>query len=223
MAGPYIPTQDALLDEWARNFSTLISATPANYGLLPADAVTIAQAVAIFRLAYAKVAIPENRTAILVIAKDNAKADMLIVVRAYAMIIKSNLGITDQLKAGLGLNIDDPTPTPIGPPDTCPILMIMGATPGCHTLRFADYNTPAARRKPFGAVHIQLFAATTTVLQPAPDPENCNLIGSYTKNNVSVLYALAEDGKKAWYYSRWITRRGYVGPWSSPVGMTIAW
>ena len=84
---------------------------------------------------------------------------MLDIVRPYAQQIRANRGISNADKTALGLNVPDGTPTPVPAPSTSPILAVIGATPGEHTIRFADSATPDKRGKPFGAIGLQLFVA----------------------------------------------------------------
>ena len=49
---PYIPVKDADLANWLDNFSALITASPATYGLVAGDAVAIAAQVAAWDAAY---------------------------------------------------------------------------------------------------------------------------------------------------------------------------
>jgi len=52
VVAPYIPPTSSGLDGFAANFSTLISAAPATYGLTAGDATAIATATALYHAAY---------------------------------------------------------------------------------------------------------------------------------------------------------------------------
>ena len=60
---PYIPPKDPALNNWLNNFTTLISANPAMYGLAPSDASNIAAAVSTWSAAYMPVTSPMTKTA----------------------------------------------------------------------------------------------------------------------------------------------------------------
>src|SRR5438046_3013565 len=160
--GSYIPTRDAELGQWVGNFSTLISASPATYGLVAGDAAAIAGYVNAFVAALTVVNNPATKTKATVAAKDGAKAAMLDIVRPYAQQVRNNNGVSNADKTALGLTIVDRTPTPVPPPTSSPLLSVIGATPGEHTLRYSDANTPDSRRKPAGTIGLQLFVAVAS-------------------------------------------------------------
>ncbi len=219
MQTPYIPESDAAFAAWLTNFSTLISADPSQYGLEAADGVAIANQETAFVAALQLATDPATRTKPSVAGKDAARAAALTVVRPYAIQIRNNLGVSNQAKLDLGLNIPDPTPTPIPAPASAPILAVIGATFGQHTLRYADENTPAARRKPFGAVGLELFVAIADA--PVSDPAEASFVRVVTRQPLAVSHDSADNGRMATYFGRWITRTGLAGPWSSPVSYTI--
>ena len=54
MAGSYLPTREPELRDWVVNFSNLITAAPATYGLVAADATAPAWTMSNVRLFVAK-------------------------------------------------------------------------------------------------------------------------------------------------------------------------
>jgi hypothetical protein len=90
---------------------------------------------------------------------------------------------------------------------------------GVHTLRFADANTPASRKKPFGAIGLQVFR--NIGIAPVTDPNAAVFYGVASRQPFAVNFIAADNGKVCTYFGRWITLRGLVGPWSPPVSMTI--
>lgn len=216
---PYIPQQDEALRSWANNFAALITAAPATYGLTAPDAVTI-QAVADAYDAALTIAVnPSTRTAPTVAAKDSARAALLDTCRPYAQNVRANLGVTNEDKLALGLNLIVTTRTPIPAPDSNPLLSVIGATQGVHTIRFADANTPDSRSKPFGAIALQLFI--NVGVAPVTDPDTAVFYASVTRQPFGVQFTSGDNGKVATYFGRWITRTGLVGPWSPPVSFGI--
>jgi hypothetical protein len=219
MANPYIPTRDSLLVDWAENFSNKISASPGTYGLTPGDAVAIAALVDGFSDAYALVADPATKTKPVVAAKDAAKAAMLSGVRPYAILIRNNLGVSNQAKLDLGLTVPDPTPTPIPAPTTSPMLTLIGSTPGQLTLRASDQNTPDLRAKPFGVIALHLFAAEQG--DSVPTFEDSRYVGTFTRQPMALDTAAFTPGKTLHLWARWVTRTGKYGPWSSSISVIV--
>lgn len=105
-------------------------------------------------------------------------------------------------------------------PQTSPLLNIKAATPGSHTVTYADSLEPEKKAKPFGAASIQLFCAIKDTAT-----ENVNdaaFVGLFTMNPIATEFGEADDGKMATYFARWSGKRGDVGPWSLPISMAIA-
>lgn len=220
MPNPYIPSTDAALLAFSLNFSTLLTAAPATYGLTAPDAATIAGEHGQYETALALAVDPPTRTAVTVAAKDVARASLVAIIRQYAMIIRNDPNVTDPNKIALGLNPINDARTPINAPGTSPLLNVVFATPGGHTLRFADTLTPDSGKKPFGAMQLQLFV--NVGVAAIVDPTAAQLYGQFTKNPVVVAFDAGDAGKVATYFGRWVGRRGDVGPWSLPVSMNIA-
>ena len=220
MASDYIPAQDAEALAWMQTFSAGITASPATYNLVAADATAIAAAVSAFAGAQAIAVDPATRTKVTVNQKDAARANAEELCRQYAAGIKVNAGISDADKIAIGVRPINPTRTPIPAPTTSPLLNIVAATPGVQTLRYADSATPDSGKKPFGAIQLQLFVVTGTAA--VTDPDSAAFLAAHTRNPVEVPFTSADDGKVATYFARWATRTGEVGPWSLPVSMRIA-
>jgi hypothetical protein len=213
MSTPYIPTKDNEFSVWSANFALVLSTAYAAYGLAASDATAISAADATWQAAYAVATTEATRTKVTVAAKDLARNQCKALERGYANVIQANSGITQDQKADLGLTIRDTTKSPIPAPTTSPILTIVGATPGQLTVRYADQNTPSARKKPVGAIALQLFAATSATV--ISDPSTLPLKASVTRNPVGLDFVSGDAGKTAYIAGRWITRRGLVGPWSA--------
>ena len=216
----YIPRSDSGFRDFLHNFATLIQADPNKYGLSESDAQIITNHDESYEAAYVPVQSAATRTTALVGQKDAVKAAAIASVRVYAMIIKANKGVDNEDKLALGIRVNDPTPTPIPAPDSAPLLSIVAAFSGEHVIRFSDENTPASRKKPHGAIQIQINRKIAYGADPVV--EGSELVGLYTKQPIQVPQEQMNAGKTASYFGRWVTRTGLFGPWSLPVGMTIA-
>ena len=219
MAG-YFPRADSLARDWMITFVTKLVDEPSRYGLLPADAASIEEAVNLFAAAYSVCVDKDTRSSSNIITKDKMRAQAERLCRFWAQTIKRNAGVTDADKNGLGIHLDNTTPAPIVAPSSSPSLMIVGATPGAHTLRYHDSMAPTARKKPFGAESLYLFATVSDTV--AADQNEARFIGRFKRNPMGIPFTRADDGKVATYFARWSGPRGDVGPWSLPVSMRIA-
>ncbi len=105
-------------------------------------------------------------------------------------------------------------------PQTPPLLTILGNTPnGVQCLRYADSQSPDARRKAAGATGLELFIALGAERLPVSE---ARFHRTFTKNLIELQYEHWDDGKVATYYGRWVSRGGETGPWSEPTSMRVA-
>lgn len=208
----YIPTKDADLIDWGSNFASVITADPAAYGLLAADALVIQTNFDEFQAAYTLAVNPATRTIVTIAAKDEEKAGFLSLARGYAAIIRANAGVSDEAKAAAGLTIPDPTPTPIPVPTTSPLLAAPLQGQGVILMTITDSATPTLKKKPFGVLGGILYAGVWTGATP-PVPGTLTVVGLYTKSdNVITTASFASPGDKFRFQAQWYNRKGQLGP-----------
>lgn len=217
---PYIPAADPAFANWIDNFSALITADPATYGLLSGDATAIAAVTATWDAAYALVTSPMTKTANTVGAKNNARVSALATVRPYAQTISLNAGVTSAAKIALGVNPRQSTPTPITAPTTNPVLTIANGATLQHYVRYRDSTaSPSVKSKPYGVVSIQIYAqlSATVITNPALITFSSNT----TKSPFIQTWPGGTSGQTAYYAARWVTQKGLVGPWSPIVSAAV--
>lgn len=217
---PYIPSKDANLSNWATNFSSLITAGPGTYGLVAADAVTIAAAVGAFNAAYAVVTSPSTKTAEAVSAKNTSRVTMLQTVRPYAQQIALNAGVSSADKIALGLNPRTSTPSPITPPVSNPVLVFQYAGNLSIALRYRDSAAGVSvKAKPYGVFSCEIYGAVSAT--PITDPATLMHLVSATKSPLTIVRSAADAGKQLYLAARWKTRTGGYSPWSPIVNFTV--
>jgi hypothetical protein len=220
MPNPYIPAPDADFATWLDNFDTLLTASPATYGLVPADAAAVATVTDAFLTALAAASNPGTRTPVSVALKDTTKITSLATVRPYAQSISLNAGVDVSDKINIGVNPRTTPPTPINAPATNPVLTITGANTLAHVMRYRDeMAAPNTKAKPYGAVACQIFGKTSAT--PITDALDLPYLMNATKSPLQIFWQAADANKIAYYAGRWITRRGLVGPWSPIISFTV--
>lgn len=208
----YIPTKDADLINWGSNFAAVITADPAAYGLLAADALTIQTNFDEFNAAYTVAINPATRTIVTIAAKDEEKAGFLSLARAYAAVIRANAGVSPEAKAAAGLTIPDPTPTPIPVPSTYPLMAAPLQGVGTILMTLVDQATPLIKAKPFGVAGACLYFSKWVGATP-PDGDSKQLLGLITKSdNIIETAPFATAGEKIRWYAQWYNRKGQLGP-----------
>jgi hypothetical protein len=220
MANGYIPRKDSLAITWMKTFAAGISASPSVFQLSPSDAAAIQRAVDEFAGALAVASDPATKTKVTVAIKDQARISAEQICQQYYSLIKPNAGVSDASKIAIGVRPINRGRTPIAAPATSPAVAVIAATPWQHTLRFHDSLAADTRGKPFGATFLELRVAVDD--EPVRDVEQARPAGLFTKNPVTMAFRHDEVGKRATYWGRWVSRRGETGPWSLPVGMTVA-
>lgn len=150
-------------------------------------------------------------------------ATLTAILRGYAMQIKRNRAVSNAAKINLGIGVYDFAATPVTAPTTFPLINIIAATPRQHEIRFADSDTPDKKTKPAGALGLQFFCAVGDAGAGAPaDPLASRFQAFVTRQPYRMDFAAADVGKTAYYFARWQTATGLVGPWSQVASMTVA-
>lgn len=219
----YLPTTDEALAAWLDNFSTLITAAPADYGLQAADATAIANATTPFGPALTLATDPITRTAPSIASKDAARAVALAVVRPYAVRVSLNNAVTNAAKAALGVTIRSNIPTPIPAPVDAPSMGLRSMTPGVALLGYSVTGSDG-KAKPFGVTGLEVWTSVGEV--HATDPDQCTYNSTVTRSPFRLAFPATQAGKKLTVFSRFVTRTGpggvaQRGPWSLPLQTVI--
>lgn len=218
---PYIPVKNAALVAWALNFSGLITANPATYGLTTGDATAIAAQYTALAAAYALITSPSTKTAATVSAFNSEKVTALAIWRPYSQTIALNAGVSSANKIALGLNPRTSVPTPISTPTTNPVLTAISTSTGGTILRYRDsVASPSVKSKPYGVIAVQLFAAPSATA--ITDPTALIYQGNQTKSPLTLAMGSGNAGKTVYFAARYITKRGLIGPWSPIISYVVA-
>jgi hypothetical protein len=216
----YIPAKNANLLAWALNFSGLITASPATYGLTSGDAVAIAAQYATLAAAFALITSPSTKTAATVMAFANDKVTALALWRSYAQAISLNAGVTSAAKIAVGVNPRTSTPVPITSPTTNPVLTVQSASTAGIIVRYRDsVASVSVKAKPYGVIGMLLYAkASATAIT---DPTTLSYEGTQTKSPLT-LSMPATAGMTVYMAGRWVTKKGLIGPWSPIINYVSA-
>lgn len=221
---PAIPPRDADFDTWLLNFSTLLTAAPATYGLVAGDATAVAGKYTTWHAAYLLATNPATRTSPNVAAKDNARADAEQTVRSYYRRIQTNDNVTDANKVAIGVKVLPTTNTPIVVPDSFPQLSLRSSTPGRSIITYQDSVLTSGKAKAPGAVGIEVVASVGTAI--AVDPDSAPPKTIVTKSPFALRWDAGQSTKVATVWGRYLTRSGVggevqKGPWCPALSFTI--
>lgn len=216
MAG-FIPNSDADRIAWGLNFSTLISADPALYGVSVPVAAFIQSQYDEFAAAYALAVDPATSTVVTVALKDEEMAGFISIARAIAAQIRANGAVTNENKLALGLTVADPTPTPIPPPTTTPVIVTPLAGVGQVLMNVADSLTPNSKAKPYGVQGMLLMRASGPTLPL--NFEDAQLHSIIQRADTLVDTSDLPSGVQTTYWGRWFSTRGAFGPLGAPTSI----
>lgn len=218
-----IPRTDSDFQSWLLNFSTLLTAAPADFGLTAPDAVIVAGQYTAWHAAYLAATDPSTRTSPTVAAKNAARATAEAIVRPYTVTISLDPGVTNENKVAIGVTVRSTTPTPIPAPVVAPVVQFVSAIPLVTSLQVKQPGS-TSKAKPAGCTGIEIARSVGTVA--ATDPNQLTSQGIYTKTPLSQSFAAEDQGKVCTIAARYTTRSGpggvaQVGPWSALLSFNV--
>lgn len=220
MSTDYLPTREADLALWSANFAALTTATPTAYGLTTAQALDYATANSIWQSALQLANDPSTRTAPAVAAKDIAKVNLKAISRLQGGIVQAWPSITPEQLGDLGLTVRDTGRTPTPPPNTYPLVNVIGNAAHSLTVALADQNTPNARRRPIGAIGAEMYGQ---IGGTAPTGlSGMQYLGLQTRYPQMWDLGLSAIGQRVYVICRWINRKGEPGPISALTSIVLA-
>ena len=216
----YIPAKDADLSNWMLNFSTLISASPATYGLLSSDATLIAAQKRCVSGCLRPRDEPVDEDCGYGFFQNTAKVTALAVIRPYAQTISLNPGVASSDKTAVGVNPRTSTPSIITPPTSNPILSVQSAANLSLILRYRDSAaSPSVKAKPYGVTACRISAMVSAT--PVTDPTTLPFCVQATKSPLTITRASGDAGKQLYMAAQWVIRTGGVSPWSPIINFTV--
>lgn len=214
----YIPTADADLRAWLKNFLDYASANLAALGLVAADIAPLQAATVTFNTRVddntaAQAAAKATRE-----AKDAAREAVETLARPLAQRLQNAGTLQDAQRQSLGLPVRATTRTAPPIPTTRPVATVDTSQRLQHTIAFVDETTPGTRAKPPGATGCEIWMKIGDV---PIDPSELSYLATDTRTPYTAEFDGADAGKIAHYMLRWVNSRGERGPWSQTVSATI--
>jgi len=137
----YMPTGDGNFEPWQVNFVTKVTATPAAYGLAPADVVDVATLSSGWQTSLAAQVVAQDAAIAATQTKELARRNLELEIRNLAQRIQIRKATTDAQRGELGITILDTNPTPSNPD------YVIGLTPPVLVL---DWSIPNEVKVHFG-------------------------------------------------------------------------
>jgi hypothetical protein len=216
----YLPTREAELLPYSQNYSATLTASPATYGVLPADATALSSLVTGFANAYTEASDPNTRTKPKIVAKDLAKAQLIASLRSLSQRIQNNPAVSAEKKSELGLPIWDREPSTVPAPSTRPVISLVAAAGNLQLLRVVDETTPTSKAKPEGVAGVEIYAWIGET--PPAELSQWQSKGLFTRSSFEISYTSEDAAKQATLMARWYNAKGEYGPVSEPITALVA-
>ena len=220
MRTDFLPASDADLLTWSAGFSQKITLNPTSYGLVAANATALASLQSTYATNLAAAVDPETRGGSTVLAKDQARVNLVAYIRLLARAIQGTIAVTNQQRYDLGLTVRNTHPAPIPAPAFAPSVDVRSAA-GCTVkIRLHDPANPTRRGKPLGVAGASVYSFVGATA-PA-ELTAWKFEGNCTRTTVLVSFpADTAPGSKVWICACWFNPRAVAGPTSVPVGTNL--
>lgn len=212
----YIPAPNLDFSSWLDNFVDELAADPDEFGFSAAEVSTLSSLRDDYNAKLALTENPNTRTSPNIEARKSSREVVEAMARVFAQRIQSNPSTTNEQRETLGLNVPTGHAPPVTPTSTPPEVIAMNIA-GQMQIHYQNPDTPTTKAKPHGAQALQVVMGIRDSLdQPAPTPQESNLLGTITSTPVTInMDSWNLAGKHTVVYGRWIYSQGNASPWST--------
>jgi hypothetical protein len=215
MMDDYVPGSDAEFDVWQDGFMKMANTHATAWGI-PATALAALTALqTIWVAAFAEVTTTRITRGGAVTAKTEARDKYEADLREfYGEWIAKNSKVANADRVDMGLKVPTDTRTPVGIPQSLPLLKIDISVPMQHTLHITD-DGGHGKGKPEGAHGCEIWMKLEDTA--SKDTMPYTYLGTSTKASYVNKFVEADAGKKATYRGRWMNTKGEPGAYGPEV------
>lgn len=218
----YLPSREAELIQWSRNFDSFITADPPAYGLDAAQAAAYNTLHLAFEAALQAAANSATRTHPVILAKNDAKEALIAEARRLVNIIQAFPGTTNQERGDLQITVRDTEPTPVPIPGDAPTIELLSVKGRTLQVRLRDVQNPDRRGKPDGVDGASVFYYVGEEVPPS-EPDQWKFFGSTTRTLIDIECPTSvPPGSKVWVTAFWYNSKAQSGPASPAVSTRFA-
>jgi hypothetical protein len=214
---PYLPRKDSNLILWIENFISQISLHAEAWSIPQQEIHPVKKALDEFKSFYSITNSPK-RTSIAVAQKNEARQDLLELIRILINFRLKNPIITNDQLIALGLNVKDKTRTPIPPPLTCPKFNLKVVDTRRINISFQDSES-VTKAKPYGITG----GIISYVILDRPPVKHEELTRTVLASRTPYTLDFTEEerGKTVYIAMRWQNKKGQIGTWSEIMSAII--
>lgn len=201
------------------NFSTLLTASPATYGLTAGDAADVAALVNPLPAAFALASDPATATKVTRAARDTALRAAELFVLPMAVTVSRNSDVAPDDKIAIGVNVPSTTRTIVPAPTAKPVLAVRNVSGLVAKLDYQNSETPGKSGAPLGCTTELWFVVGTAA---AVDPAQLSYRGKRTRSPFTIETTAGDAGKVVSVSMKFTKRNGTDGqnadgPWADIV------
>jgi hypothetical protein len=218
----YMPSTKADFELWQVNFVTKVVATPAAYGLTPAEVVNLAAYSTAWQTSLAALTVAQNASKGAAQTNDEDMDALESEMRSLTKRIQARPATTDAQRQELGITVPDLTRTPLSDQIvlTTPPPVIQAKCTGSKTVRIDWYPTQApgeSEALPQGIDGVNIWVAEGGI---PSDESQWRFLAMDT--NSPYVHNVANDVTVTLAYkAQWFDRRKRMGPFCDPVVVAV--
>lgn len=217
MPDDYIPSNDAELIEFARNFQAKTADSPTDFNLTAVENSELNTLIQTFKTDYTENNLQQTAARASRQKKDDSKKLLVPALRKQSQTAQTS-NITDEQRTELGLTVRDKTKTSVGAPETFPVARIDTKQQLRHIIKFYDSESES-KGKPAGVRGAQIWIKIGG--EPTINEDDYRYLATDTESPYMAAHKAEDVGKQAHYILRWENSKGETGAWSSAVSATI--
>jgi hypothetical protein len=216
----YIPKTDAEFHVWQTNLIDIVFTNATTWGIPTDDFSVLKEGQTNWISTFEKASNKQNRTAADVVARKDAGEYYTKALRDFVQLwLARNPKVTDADRVRMGITVRSNSHTPVPAPESFPVGSVDFSVRLQHTISFYDQASAHSNAKPEGVSGCEIYLKTDG--EAPKSVEEMNFQGTCSASPFVVKFDASKTGKIAWYWLRWVNRKGETGPWSTVVSAMI--
>lgn len=199
-------------------FHSMVSVTPAAFGLTAGQATGLQAAISNFDVEVEQHVAAQAAAKSKTQSKEEKRDVLEKILRELVRLIKAQSSLNESDVAGLGQIVTGGGYTPLSNP-TRPTGNVDTSERLRHTISFADEATPDQKRKPARTVGCEIWSKVGG--NPPTDEKECSFVALDTATPYLLEFDGADAGKMIHYMLRWSLKDGSRSSWSETVSATV--
>jgi hypothetical protein len=221
----FLPDGDAVFNPWQANYVGRIVATPADYGVTPAQVTELQALQADWALKYPAHIAAQSAARAAAESKDASRGSFETGIRSLTRQIQARPATTGAQREELGITVPDTEPTPRPTISTVPIVGFKTLRGGVieASVRVEEDQTRPSMHPAADVIECKYILVPTGELPP-DKPEACPKTQASKKAQFQIQAGIENAGKRFYGFFRWANQSNPAnnGPWSDAQTVVIA-